>query len=88
MIDQPVTISGALAAVLSSLIALLAIFWPDKLTPTAVAAIIVFGNSVIILGAAVYSRARTTPVASPTLPSGTLVNVETPKGQADRQVIV
>jgi hypothetical protein len=81
--NQPITISAAIAAVLSSGVALVALFWPDQLTPVVQAAIILFGNSVIILGAAVWAARQSTPIATPTLPTGTVVTVETPKGEAN-----
>lgn len=70
---QPVSTAGAISIVLTSGIALLAILWPGYLTPEATAAIVVFGNAVIGLGAIVYAKGKVTPVSSPMLAVGTPV---------------
>jgi hypothetical protein len=60
--NEPVAVSVALGTVLSSAVALAALFWPDKLTPEVTGAVIVFGNSVIALGVALFARSRVTPL--------------------------
>lgn len=75
---EPVSLSVAIGGVLSTGVALLAIFWPDKLTPEAQAAIIAFGNAVILLGAIYFARKGSTPIAAPVLTAGTAVT--TPDG--------
>jgi hypothetical protein len=59
---EPVAVSAAIAAVLSTGIAMLALF-VSGFTPEMQAATIAFGNSIIILGAAVWTRRRVTPTA-------------------------
>jgi hypothetical protein len=82
--NQPVAISVAIGGVLSTGVALAAVLWPDRLDPVVQALIIAFGNSVILAAGAIYATARSTPVANPTLPSGTSVNVQ---GSSDSVVI-
>jgi hypothetical protein len=73
---EPVAISVALGAVLSTGVALLGLY--IALTPEQMAVWIAFGNAVIALGVAVYARANVTPTAAPVLPTGTAVT--TPGG--------
>lgn len=75
---EPVAISVALGVVLSTAVALLALLWPDKLTPEMTAAIIALGNAIIGLGVAVFARSQSTPTAAPVLPTGAAVT--TPEG--------
>lgn len=62
MNTEPVALSVAIGTVLSSAVALAALFWPDKLTPEVTAGVIVFGNSIIALGVALFARSKVTPV--------------------------
>lgn len=73
--DQPANIPISAAAVLSTGVALLAIFMPS-LDEAAQIAIIAFGNAVIGLGVALWLNSRTTSTATPVLPAGTEVKVE------------
>jgi hypothetical protein len=73
--SQPVPLTIAVASVLSTGVALVAVLWPDRLTVEAQAAIIAFGNSLIALGAAIWLNKTTTAVASPELPAGSTVKV-------------
>lgn len=82
--NQPVAISAAIGGVISTGIALAAVLWPDRLTPELQAVIIAFANSVIVAGMSIWAASRVTPVANPTLPSGTSVNVQ---GTEDKVVI-
>jgi hypothetical protein len=77
MTNEPISLSTALGGLLTTGVALVAIFVPG-LTQEAQLAIIAFGNAVILTGVVLYSRSKTTPVAAPTLPSGTSVTVVTP----------
>lgn len=81
---EPVAISVALGVVLSTSVAVLALLWPEKLTPEMSAAIIALGNAIIGLGVAVFARSQSTPTAAPVLPSGTAVT--TPQGQPAKVV--
>jgi hypothetical protein len=74
--QQPVLISSAIGGVLSTGVALAAVLWPDRLEPILQAAIIAFGNSVILTAGAIYAFLKSTPVANPTLPPGSVVNVQ------------
>lgn len=82
---EPVGLSVAIGGVLATGVALVALFMPN-LTPEMQAAIIAFGNAIILLGSIAWARARTTPVARPTLPEDTQVRVTTPAGEPDRFV--
>lgn len=85
--QEPISISVALGGLLTTGVALVAIFVPG-LEPEAQAAIIAFGNAVILVGVVLYSRSQTTPLANPVLPQGTSVTVTTPVGQPDQVVTV
>ena len=77
---EPVAISGALGAVLSTGVALVAVFTPG-ITQEMQIAIIAFGNSVIALGVILFARARVTPLSDPMLREGTSVSVTNPAGE-------
>ena len=85
--NNPAVIGGLIGTVLSSGVALIAIFVPG-LTPEAQGAIIVFGNSVIALLVALYVIARSTPISAPKLEAGTEVTVITPEDTANRRVVL
>ena len=70
--QEPISISVALGACLSTGVALVALLVPgiDQATQLAV---IGFGNALIALGVAIFARARSTPTANPVLPIGSLV---------------
>lgn len=82
---EPVSIASALSLVLTTGVAMVAIFVPG-LGQAAQIAIVAFGNAVIILGAAIYARSQTTPTSAPVLDQGTTVTVTTPTGEADRDL--
>jgi len=84
MMRYPVAIFTALSAVLSSGIALAAIFWPDTLTPEATAAIILFGNAILGTIAAILGTSMVTPTADARLNSGTNVTVLNTDGTVSR----
>jgi hypothetical protein len=73
--NQPVAVSAAIGGVLSTGVALAAVLWPDRLDPVMQAAIIGFGNSVILTAGALFAMHRSTPIANPTLAAGTPVKV-------------
>jgi hypothetical protein len=86
--NEPVSISIAIGGVLSTGVALAAVFIPN-LDPPTQGLIIAFGNAVILAGSAIWARARSTPVANPTLASGTPVTVVSPDpAVADTRVTV
>lgn len=58
--NEPVAISVALGAVLSTGVALVALAWPPVKGNEA--AVIAFGNAVIALGVALFARSKVTPV--------------------------
>lgn len=72
--SEPVAISVAAGAVVSTLVAFVAVLWPDRMTPAIAAAVIALANAAIALIVAVVARSRVTPVASPNLPLGTIVD--------------
>lgn len=72
--DQPANIPVALATVLSTGVALLAVFLPG-LEVAVQGLIIAFGNAVIALGVALYLNLRTTSNTNPVLSAGTDVRV-------------
>lgn len=74
--NQPIAISAAIGGVLTTGVALVAVLWPDRLPQVVQVAIIAFGNSVILTAGAIYAWLKSTPVANPTLPIGSIVNVE------------
>jgi hypothetical protein len=76
---EPISISAAVSLVLTTGVAMVAIFVPD-LTQAAQIAIVAFGNALILLGAAIYARRHSTPVAAPVLSENTRVTVTTPEG--------
>lgn len=77
---EPVVIAAAIRSVLFVLV-LMSIITLDapQLAGIALALELVLG---------LFTRASTTPVADPTLPSGTTVNVETPADQPNTTVVV
>lgn len=76
MNTQPVALNVAIAGLVSSLVTLAAIFWPDRLTPETQAAIVAVANSAIVVITILVTMRQVTPVANPTLPSGSVVNVQ------------
>jgi len=74
---EPISLSTALGGLLTTGVALVAIFVPG-LSREAQIAIIAFGNAVILTGVVLYGRANSTPTANPSLPQGTRVEVVTP----------
>jgi hypothetical protein len=85
MTNEPISLSVAIGGVLSTGVALVAIFVPN-LTPETQAVIIAFGNSVILTGSILYARSRSTSITAPVLPKGTTVEVVTPAGQPNESV--
>ena len=83
MSNEPISLSVAIGGLLSTGVAMIAIFVPN-LTPETQAVIIAFGNSLILTGSILWARARTTPTSNPVLPEGTAVTVTTAVGQADK----
>jgi len=75
---QPVALSVAVGGLLSTGVALLAVLWPQRLTPEVQTAIIAFGNAVILTGSIYFARKGSTPIAAPVLTVGTPVT--TPEG--------
>lgn len=73
--DQPASIPVALATVLSTGVALAAVFIPG-LEVAVQGLIIAFGNALIALGVAVWLNARTTSSTSPILEAQTEVRVQ------------
>ena len=80
---EPVTIWVALGGVLSTGVALIALFLPG-MTPDMQAAVIAFGNAIILTASILLARSQSTPTAAPILPSGTAVT--TPQGQPAKVV--
>ena len=74
IVTQPISIAGALALVLTNIITLFAVLWPNRLPPELEVALIAVGNSAILLGALVWAQRRSTSTAKPSLPVGTSVN--------------
>lgn len=81
--SQPITLSVAVGGLLTTGVALLAVFIPN-LTQEAQIAIIGFGNAIILTGSILWAQARTTPTAAPRLDEGTRVTVVTPAGEPNR----
>lgn len=77
MNNEPISLSTALGGLLTTGVALIAIFVPG-LSQEGQIAIIAFGNAVILTGVVIYGRANSTPTAQPRLPEGTRVEVITP----------
>jgi hypothetical protein len=85
MNSEPVALSVAIGGVLSTGVALLAVFLPG-LTPETQGLIIAFGNSLILAGSVLYARSRTFTKdstqaianAATFLPPGTAVDIGTP----------
>lgn len=71
--DQPATIPVALAGVLTTGVALLALV--VGLDPVVQGAIIAFGNSVIVTGTVIWLNQRTTSSTSPVVEQGTEVSM-------------
>lgn len=78
--SEPVSLSGAITILLTSGLTVFSLFFV-QLSDEQTAALIVFGNAVILVANIIYSRSRVTSVARPSLPEGTLVEVITPEGQ-------
>lgn len=74
--NQPVAVSVAIGGVVTTGIALAAVFWPDRLTPETQGLIIAFANAVILAAVSIWAASRSTPVSNPTLPTGSVVNVQ------------
>lgn len=74
--QQPVALNVAIAGLVSSVVTLAAIFWPDRLDPTTQGAIIAVANSLIVVVTIYLTQRQVTPVANPTLPANTEVKVE------------
>jgi hypothetical protein len=87
MTNEPISLSVALGGLLSTGVALVAIFVPG-LTPETQAVVIAFGNALILTGSVLYARARSTPIAAPVLDEGTRVKVVTPEGQPNKSVVL
>ena len=77
MNQEPISLSVAIGGLLSTGVALIAIFVPN-LTPETQAVIIAFGNSVILTGSILWARAHSTSLAAPVLTEGSRVTVTTP----------
>jgi hypothetical protein len=84
--SEPITISGAIGIVLSTGLTMVSLFGL-QLTPEQIAAVLGFGNALILLGVMIYSRARSTSVSNPTIAEGTNITVRTPEGQDDRVIV-
>jgi hypothetical protein len=82
--QEPISISTAIGGLLTTGIALLAVFVPG-LTQEAQIALIAFGNALVLTVVVLYARAKSTPIAKPTLDQGTIVTVVTPEGQPNYQ---
>jgi hypothetical protein len=84
---QPVVTHALIAAVLTSGVALAAYLWPAVITAEATLLITAFGNSVIILGIALFAtKNQVTPVSDPVLPEGTPVKTTTEATTPDATV--
>lgn len=81
---QPVALNVAIGGVLATGVALGALLWPDRLDPATQAAIIAFGNSVILVGVILLTQHQVTPIHNATLAANTTVKVE---GTEDSVVI-
>jgi hypothetical protein len=75
--NEPISLSVALGGLLTTGVALIAIFVPD-LSKEAQIAIIAFGNAAILTVSVLWARMRTTPLSAPIIPAGTTVTVQTP----------
>jgi len=62
MSREPVAISVAVGAVLSTAVAFGAVLWPDKLTPEVTVAVIALGNALIGLAVAIFARSKVSPI--------------------------
>lgn len=82
--DQPATIPVALAGVLSTGVAFFALFAPFLQDPTAQAATIAFGNSLIVAGTAIFLNRSTTSNTAPVVEKGTEVGIV---GSSDTVVV-
>ena len=78
--NEPITLSVALGGLLTTGVALVAVFVP-QFGQAAQIAIIAFGNAAILTASILYARAHSTPTAAPIIPAGTNVTVTTPSGQ-------
>lgn len=76
----PIRFWTALGGVLSTGVALLALLGPWSLTPEAQAAIIAFGNAVILTLTTLAGEGDVTPLADPRLVVGTTYKAITPEG--------
>jgi hypothetical protein len=82
--QQPVALNVAIAGLVSSIVTLAAIFWPDRLDATTQGAIVAVANSLIVVVTILLTQRQVTPVSHPTLPANTEVKVE---GTEDSVVI-
>ena len=76
MTQQPVALNVAIAGLVSSIVTLAAIFWPDRLQPETQAAIISVANAAIVVITIFVTQRQVTPTSNPTLPTGSIVNVQ------------
>jgi hypothetical protein len=83
---QPVAISVAIGGILTTGVALAAILF--QLDPILQAAIIAFGNSIILTGSIIYAQRRVTPLSAPRLTSGTEVSVIDAQSKATGDKVV
>lgn len=83
--NEPISVSVALGGLLTTGVALVAIFVPD-LSKEAQIAIIAFGNAAILTVSILWAKARSTPIAAPVLEQGTKVTVVTPASEPNRVV--
>lgn len=74
MTREPVTINVAIGGLISTGVALAALLWPG-LTSALQAAIIAFGNSLVLVVVIIITRMQVTPVSAPQLEAGTEVGV-------------
>jgi hypothetical protein len=77
--NEPITLSVALGGLLTTGVALVAVFVP-QFGQAAQIAIIAFGNAAILTASILYARAHSTPTAAPVLPENARVTVTTPEG--------
>lgn len=76
MNNQPVALNVAIGTVVSTGVTLAALLWPDRLPAEVQVAIVAFANSVIFVLVIILTKSQVTPLANPTLPQGTSVNVQ------------
>lgn len=86
--NQPVAIGAAIVAFVNSVISAVVLLDIAHLTDQQIAGINIVVLNLVILGTALYAHLKSTPVANPTLPSGTVVNVVTPPDQENHTTTV